>query len=63
MPRQAAVQQLPGLATLCPHCGGRHTHLERVLAEDGPITADRWRCSDCRRAWWQLHPPLAPAAG
>ncbi len=51
--------ELPAIAPHCPHCGGRRTHLERPLADDGSIVADRWRCDapGCGRRYWQLHLP------
>ncbi|HXA29550.1 MAG TPA: hypothetical protein VN193_12495 [Candidatus Angelobacter sp.] len=52
---------LPGLAPLCPHCGGRRTEL-LPAAEDGAtqdvVSGQQWQCRACERTFWSL-PSLA----
>ena len=60
MNRRASEAQLalPGLAPLCPHCGGRRTELVPAAAEQDVVSGQEWRCRDCERSWWSL-PSLA----
>jgi hypothetical protein len=66
MNRRASDAQmaLPGLAPLCPHCGGRRTEL--VAAGDGDgdaaVTGQHWCCRGCERTFWSL-PSLASGGG
>lgn len=52
---------LPGVAPLCPHCGGRRT--EPVAASHGEadaVTGQEWRCRSCERTFWSLPTLGAP---
>jgi transposase-like protein len=51
---------LPGMAPLCPHCGGRRTELAPAAGgEDAAtVTGQHWRCRSCERTFWSL-PSLA----
>jgi len=55
-----AQMALPGVAPLCPHCGGRRTELEPAGAGDdaGEVSGQHWRCRGCERPFWSL-PSLA----
>jgi hypothetical protein len=55
---------LPGLAPLCPHCGGRRTE---VVPSDGDhggavVSGQRWMCRGCGRDFWSL-PSLGARPG
>jgi transposase-like protein len=57
----ASQLALPGLAPICPHCGGRRTELAPgALDEDGPVSGQRWECRDCARNFWSM-PSLGTA--
>jgi uncharacterized protein with PIN domain len=45
---------LPGVAPLCPHCGGRRTALSSAEAEGDVVSGQRWECLACRRDFWSL---------
>jgi hypothetical protein len=50
---------LPGLAPLCPHCGGRRTSLVAAGdsgggAADAVVSGQRWECRGCGRSFWSL---------
>ena len=49
---------LPGMAPLCPHCGGRRTELEPAGDGAGEVSGQHWRCRSCERTFWSL-PSLA----
>lgn len=50
---------LPGVAPLCPHCGGRRTELDAAGAGDAEaVSGQHWRCRGCERTFWSL-PSLA----
>jgi uncharacterized protein with PIN domain len=53
---------LPGLAPLCPHCGGRRTELSSAEDEEqGMVSGQHWQCRACGRGFWSL-PSLGSAA-
>jgi hypothetical protein len=50
---------LPGMAPMCPHCGGRRTELlPPADGEGGAVSGQEWRCRGCQRSFWSL-PSLA----
>ena len=54
---------LPGMAPLCPHCGGRRTELVPAdVAEQGQevVSGQHWQCRSCDGTFWSL-PSLAGA--
>jgi len=53
-----AQMALPGLAPLCPHCGGRRTELAPAGDAGDVVSGQEWRCRDCERSFWSL-PSLA----
>ena len=60
-----AQLNLPGLAPLCPHCGGRRTEVVSAEDEREVVSGQQWRCGACGRSFWSL-PSLAggrPAPG
>lgn len=60
MNRRSAGAQLalPGLAPLCPHCGGRRTALVVAARSDEEsdevVSGQEWECHACRRTFWSL---------
>ena len=61
MNRRSSQLSLPGVAPLCPHCGGRRTELSAEAAE-GVVSGQHWACRDCRRSFWSV-PSLGAAPG
>jgi uncharacterized protein with PIN domain len=46
---------LPGLAPLCPHCGGRRTEVAPSDEARGEVVSgQRWLCRGCGREFWSL---------
>ena len=47
---------LPGLAPLCPHCGGRRTALVAPAGDDDDevVSGQHWECRGCGRSFWSL---------
>ncbi len=61
MNRRASGAQmaLPGMAPLCPHCGGRRTELLPAEGDEaGAVSGQQWHCRSCERSFWSL-PSLA----
>ncbi|HEV7677084.1 MAG TPA: hypothetical protein VGQ42_00785 [Candidatus Dormibacteraeota bacterium] len=63
MNRRTSERQLalPGVAPLCPHCGGRRTALSSAGAEGDVVSGQPWECQACGRSFWSL-PSLGTAA-
>jgi len=61
MNRRSSQLSLPGVAPLCPHCGGRRTELVPD-ADEGVVSGQRWSCRDCGRGFWSVASLGRPAA-
>ena len=62
MNRRSSQLSLPGVAPLCPHCGGRRTlAVPAPDADAGAVTGQQWECRGCGRTFWSL-PSLGTGA-
>ena len=60
MNRRSSQLGLPGVAPLCPHCGGRRTELT-AGGDEGVVSGQRWECRDCGRSFWSVTSLGGPA--